>query len=270
MQIGTSTSDVAWEPTPENGFDQEMLDGYRIYTRLHLRLFPYEWTYAQQIAETGHPIQRPLGLSYPELGVHPSDTYLFGEHLLVAPVLARGVTERQATLPDGQWIEWWTGKVFDGPGEVTLDAPLDRLPLLLRAGALVPMLRPTIDTLSPTTEPTRVDSFVTDAGALWVRVAPGPASSFTVYDGSELSQAIEGSELILISSDGTEFAQGVVFEIMTFAAAPPSVSMDGAPLSAATTLTELDAQSSGYFFDGLLLYVKVPPGAHTLRLPLPG
>ena len=55
MQIGTNSNDVAWEFREENGFDQELLDNYRIFTRLHLRLFPYAWTYAHQINETGRP-----------------------------------------------------------------------------------------------------------------------------------------------------------------------------------------------------------------------
>ena len=67
-----------------------MLDWYRTYARLHLRLFPVRWTYAQRLADDGRPIQRALGLAYPELGVHPTDTYLFGDDLLVAPVVERG------------------------------------------------------------------------------------------------------------------------------------------------------------------------------------
>ena len=86
MQIGTSTNEVAWEFKDGTGFDQEMLDWYRTYTRLHLRLFPYEWTYAQRIAVDGRPIQRALGLAYPEMGVHPNDIYLFGDDLLVDPL----------------------------------------------------------------------------------------------------------------------------------------------------------------------------------------
>ena len=43
-----------------------------IFTRLHMRLFPYAWSYATAMRETGHPIVRPLGLAYPELGLHPA------------------------------------------------------------------------------------------------------------------------------------------------------------------------------------------------------
>ena len=90
MQVGTSSNDVAWEPTAENGFDAEVLDLYRRYTRLHLRLFPYIWSYAKRLAEDGRPIQRAMGLAHPENSAHPNYDYLLGDHLLVAPVVERG------------------------------------------------------------------------------------------------------------------------------------------------------------------------------------
>ncbi len=265
MQIGTSSNDVAWELGGANGFDDEMLAWYREYTRLHLRLFPYEWTYAQRIAEDGRPIQRPLGLAFPELGEHPSDTYLFGDSILVAPVLERGVRERQVTLPPGRWLDWWTGEAHDGGGAITVDAPLGTLPLLLAEGGIVPMLRPTIDTIGPTTEPDRADSYATAPGLLWARIAAGPASSFTVFDGAEIAQELAGATLTLRAKPGTELAEGVVFEVIGRGAAPSSVTLDGAPLAELASVAELDAASQGWTFDaaaGGTLYVKVGPGVH--------
>jgi alpha-D-xyloside xylohydrolase len=171
MQVGNSASQVPWQYTPENGFDDEMLAWYRDYARLHIRLFPYVWTYINNLATDGRPIVRPLGLAYPELGVHPSDTYLLGRNLLVAPVIERGATSRELTLPPGIWLDWWTGELLDGGGEITVAAPLGSLPLFLRAGGIVPMLRPTIDTLAPTTMPDLADSFADDPGRLYVRMA---------------------------------------------------------------------------------------------------
>jgi alpha-D-xyloside xylohydrolase len=107
MQIGTSTNDVAWETTEDNGFDEELLDVYREYTRLHLRLFPMLWSYAQALLQDGRPIVRALGLAYPELGVHPDDSYMLGDYLLVAPVIERGARERALVVPPGRFIHWF-------------------------------------------------------------------------------------------------------------------------------------------------------------------
>src|SRR5262249_23216146 len=136
MQIGNGAGTVAWEPDAATGFDEEMLGWYRLYTRLHLRLFPYVWAYATRLAEDGRAIQRALGLAYPELGVHPNDTYLLGDHLLVAPVLERGVRERSVPFPPGRWLDWWTGKVHEGGAAETVAAPLGTLPLFVQEGGI--------------------------------------------------------------------------------------------------------------------------------------
>src|SRR5262249_15154111 len=93
MQVGTRASTLPWD-TGVADYDAEMVGWYATYAKLHLRLFPYVWTYAQNLAVDGRAIERPFGLVYPELGQHPDDEYLFGDALLVAPVLERGSTSR--------------------------------------------------------------------------------------------------------------------------------------------------------------------------------
>ncbi len=261
MQTGDSSSQVPWEYTPENGRDDAALDVYRRYARLHLRLFPYLWTYAKQLATTGVPILRALGLAYPELGVHPDDEYLVGDSLLVAPVVTRGATTRTLTLPPGRWLSWWDGAAHEGGASgatVTVPAPLEVLPLFLEAGAIVPMLRPTIDTLAPATA-AGVDSFVNDAGLLYLRVAPGAAGSFSVYDGSGAEQTA-GGELRL--SSGTVFTRGAVIERIA-TARPAAVELDGAPLPEVPQ-PALEGAAQGFAWNaetGGTLWVRVPPGS---------
>lgn len=263
MQIGTRSNDVAWQPTAENGFDAEMLGWYRDYTRLHLRLFPYEWTYAKNLATDGRAITRAFGLAWPELGEHPSDQYMFGDVLLVAPVLEQDARSRAVVLPTGNWVDWWTGQTYAGGTTITVQAPLKTLPLLLQAGGIVPMLRPTVDTLAPTSEPARVDSYATTPGLLWARIAPGPASVFVVFDGAAIGQAEDGSKVTLTSSDGSEFKQGVVFEVSGFASAPSSVTNHGAALETFATETQWELAAQGWRVEpgsGGLLRIKVPAG----------
>jgi len=270
MQIGTSTNDVAWEPTAGNGFDAEMLGWYRELTRLHLRLFPYIWTYAKRMKIDGRPIQRALGLAHPELGVHPDDTFLLGDDLLVAPIVERGKTTRDVALPAGNWVDWWTGAVTSGGKTVSVSAPLHTLPLYLRAGGIIPLLRPTIDTMSPTTKPGigagEVDSYATSAGVLWARVAPGAASTFELFDGAELGQEASATELKLSSTSGSELSSGVLFEILGFGAPPKSASEGGALLKQVADLAALEAAASGWAHStdgGGTLWVKLEPGTHT-------
>ena len=266
MQIGTGSSNVAWEFSPETGFDAEMLGWYRTYTRLHLRLFPYEWTYAQRIAVDGRPIQRPLGLAYPELGVHPSDTYLFGDDLLVAPVLQRGMRQRDVVLPPGSsWVDWWTNEMYDGGQTITVAAPLDKLPLFLRSGGIVPLLRPTIDTLAPTTAPERVDSYATDPGALYPRIAPGNAS-FVLFDGTEIRQTADLHGMLVATKSGTEFRSFMLLEVV----AVPSIAavrLDATPLAMVEDLAQLETESVGWTVaPGGTLFIKTPAGEHDVEV----
>lgn len=254
MQIGTSTNDVVWEPTAENGFDEQTLDWYRDYVRLHLRLWPYLWTYAEEIGRgEGRPIMRPLGLAYPELGVHPGDSYLLGDHLLVAPVVDRGAREREVVFPPGRWIDWFRGEVHE-PGTETVPADLGELPLYLAAGGIVPMLRPTIDTLSPTTRPEEVDSFATTAGVLWVRIFPGPRSELTVFDGSRITERVAEGVVIVEWTGGDTFVDGAWIELVG-TGEPEEVEVDGG-----------SAEWSWSPEVGGTVSVRVPAGAHEVRV----
>ena len=273
MQVGTSTNNVAWEFDAANGgFDQEVLDLYRQFTRLHLRLFPYEWTYAQNLAKDGRAIERPVGLVYPETGVHPDDEYLFGDHLLVAPVLEAGATGRDVYFPpaSGTWMDWFTGDLFAGGQSVHVNAPLGALPLYIQAGGIVPLLRPTIDTTAPTTQPDRVDSYATDPGVLYPVVYPGPATTFPLYDGSEAGQALADKALTLSWKDGSEFKAGAQFEVLGVATLPAGVKLDGATLAEIGSTALLAAQESGWVYDSTAkrLYVKVPAGTHAAAVTL--
>jgi alpha-glucosidase (family GH31 glycosyl hydrolase) len=113
----------------------------RRYAELRYRLLPYTYTLAWQAHTLGLPLMRPLVLNYPHdprvwsLG----HEFLWGDDLLVAPVTREGATAWPVYLPAGRWYDFWTGVCHEGPKGVTLPAPLDRLPLLVRAGAILPM-----------------------------------------------------------------------------------------------------------------------------------
>ncbi len=263
MQVYADTP--PWVADATNGYDAEMLGWYRTYARLHMRLFPYVWTYAQNLAKDGRPIARALGLAHPELGAHPSDTYLFGDALLVAPVIERGATSRSVLLPAGAWIDWWTGAVLDGGATITAQAPLGTLPLFLQAGSIVPMLRPTISTMRATTQPATIDSYGTTPGVLWARVAPGAASTFTLFDGAALGQALAGGTVTLTTHDGSELQSGVMFEVVARGSKPATVTDDGAALADQGTTAALEAATSGWAFTtdtGGTVWVKTPAGTH--------
>jgi alpha-glucosidase (family GH31 glycosyl hydrolase) len=119
----------------------EVEDICRRYAELRYRLLPYTYTLAWQAHAQGLPLMRPLVLNYPDdprvwtLG----HEFLWGDDLLVAPVTREGARAWPVYLPAGTWFDFWTGARYEGPAGITLEAPLDRRPLLVRAGAIVPM-----------------------------------------------------------------------------------------------------------------------------------
>ncbi len=266
MQIGTSTNDVAWEPTPENMFDAEMLTWYREYTRLHLRLFPYSWSLFERLFSDGRPLLRALGLAHPELGVHPPDIYLFGDALLLAPVVTPGATSRSVTFPAGKWVHWFTGQVVDAGEDGTSEqiaAPLGTTPAFLRDGQLVPLLRPTIDTMSPVDNPDSADSFATDPGVIYARTfVSAKNAAFTLYDGTRLAASRSEADRQIEVTPGSVFDQGAQVELVAYGAQPPSsVKLGDTELSPQANLDGLADVASGWFHDGTNLHVRVPGGA---------
>lgn len=113
----------------------------REYAELRYRLLPYTYTLAWQAREQGLPLMRPLVLNYPddprvwELG----DQFLWGDDMLVAPVTRDGARSWSAYLPPGAWFDFWTHDRFEGGRGVQVEAPLNRMPLFVREGAIIPM-----------------------------------------------------------------------------------------------------------------------------------
>ncbi|MBL8165881.1 MAG: DUF5110 domain-containing protein, partial [Anaerolineae bacterium] len=112
----------------------------RLAIALRYRLMPYLYAVTALCKEYGWPIIRPLFMADPHnqalRGI--DDCYLLGDALLVAPVLHPGSTRRTVNLPAGIWYDYWTNEVHEGGQTITVPAPLERLPLFVRGGAVIP------------------------------------------------------------------------------------------------------------------------------------
>jgi alpha-glucosidase len=111
----------------------------RRWIEFRYELLPYIYTAAWQSTETGLPMMRPLALSFPDdlrtYGL--DDQFLLGDALLAAPVAQAGQTRRQVYLPGGPWYDFWSGEALHG--QIEADAPLERMPLYVRAGSVLPL-----------------------------------------------------------------------------------------------------------------------------------
>jgi alpha-glucosidase len=113
----------------------------RRFIELRYRLLPYLYTAFWRCAQTGVPIVRPLLLAFQDdVATHTlDDQFMCGDAFLVAPVIEEGATRRSVYLPAGAWYDFWTGELLSGPAYVEVEAPLERLPLFVRAGSVVAM-----------------------------------------------------------------------------------------------------------------------------------
>lgn len=119
----------------------EVEDNFRKYAELRYRLLPLYCALAWQAYQSGLPILRPLLMEFqddPRLaGI--DDQALLGDSLMLCPVVEPGATSRFIQLPAGYWFDFWSRKVWRGPGRITYPAPLDCLPLLVRGSAILPL-----------------------------------------------------------------------------------------------------------------------------------
>lgn len=107
---------------------------------LRYRLLPYIYTVISEASISGIPPMRALAFEYPEdeSFTNSAQEFMFGDDLLVAPVLTEGASTRSLHLPSGEWYDFWTGRKYQGGENVTVDAPLDRIPIFVKAGAVLP------------------------------------------------------------------------------------------------------------------------------------
>jgi alpha-glucosidase (family GH31 glycosyl hydrolase) len=107
------------------------------------------------------------------------DEYMFGPAFLVAPVTEQGATSRAVYLPVGaDWYNWWTNERMHGGQTVVVEAPIDRLPLFVRAGSIVPLGAPVLSTNEA-------------QNLAKIRVYAGANADFTLYDDDGKTYAYE-------------------------------------------------------------------------------
>ncbi|MEU3460772.1 ricin-type beta-trefoil lectin domain protein [Streptomyces sp. NPDC006733] len=214
--------------------------------RLRESLLPYTYTLAQQAHTTGVPIVQPLYLNYPTQAAAYSSPgeYLYGDNVLVAPITtpndASGNGSAAVWVPPGSWTDYFTGRSYTGPATVTITAPLSRMPVLIKAGGILPTRTDYVDHQAqrPLTQ-------------LTVNVAAGANGSFALYQ-----DAGEGTGYQSGQSTSAPLSWNDATRTLTVGA--QSGSFGGAPTARAYTLRLANAAApTAVFIDG----VQVPETA---------
>lgn len=163
------------------------------YLKLRYQLLPYTYSIAYQSYRTGAPYMRALFMDFPRdpRAANIPDEYMYGPAFLVAPVTEQGATRRTVYLPAGcDWYNYWTNERLHGGQTIVADAPIDTLPLFVRAGSIVPLGSEVQSAQQPQTIAT-------------VRVYPGADGKFTLFqdDGTTYDYEKSGGKLTNLTWD---------------------------------------------------------------------
>jgi alpha-glucosidase len=121
-------------------FDEEVIDITRKFVNLRYQLLPYLYTMFWQYIEEGIPMLKPL-VYYDQNDIqthYRNDEFVFGNQILVCPILEPNAIGRRMYIPRGQWYNYWTNNLVAGGKEIWVDTNYDEIPVFVKAGAIIP------------------------------------------------------------------------------------------------------------------------------------
>ncbi len=163
------------------------------YLKLRYQLLPYTYSVAYRSYQTGAPYMRALFMDFPQdpKAMNIPDEYMYGPAFLVAPVTEQGATSRNVYLPAGSdWYNYWTNERLHGGQTIVANAPIDTLPLFVKAGSIVPL-------------GVEVQSAQQPQAIASVRVYPGANGRFALYqdDGKTYEYEKKGGQVTNLTWD---------------------------------------------------------------------
>lgn len=218
---GTSDAKEIWR------FGAEAEAIMRDWIALHYKLLPYFYSLAWENHCTGKPFIRPLLLEFPNdpKARAVADAFLLGSGLMVCPVVEPGITRRSVYLPEGQgWYDFWTGRHYAGGQTIEADAPLDRLPIFVPEGTILPL------------EPNQLQHTKAYTGErLEIRIYPGKDAAFALYEDSGDGYQYESGERL-------ELAMRFDHKESQLNLAPTCGTFPGAPAERSLSITAPDGR----------------------------
>jgi alpha-glucosidase len=195
-----------------DGYDQEPWrfgksyeDIIRKYLKLRYQLLPFLYTTLEEAHRTGSPLFRPLMLNYQDdpNTYNLDDEFMIGDDLLVAPIVKPDVIARLVYLPKGTWYDYWTNKKYSGGTMIRVDAPLETVPMFVRAGAIIPLAPPMNYVGEKRVDPITFAIYPDDKGS----------ASTTIYEDDGLSRAYTDGAFRRTTVSARRAANGFVASI---------------------------------------------------------
>ena len=238
--------------------DNSVLINFRRYMNIRMNLMPYIYSEATKTSITGVPMMRAMVLEAPkDINTYKlNEQYMFGESLLIAPIINKGQTRKTIYLPDGEWIDFFYGSQRPGGQTITYYADVDTIPVFVKQGSILPM------NLNKDYE--LGGSIGNDLEAyinLVFRVYPYGNSSYQWNDdiggGIKTISVAEDYNNNKVTVILAEINQKKTLQVYT--TKPSNVTVEGRALNEQVTLANLKTEKDGWFYDStsLITYVKL-------------
>ena len=191
-------------------FGEEVEEISRKYIELRYRLLPYIYNCFYQASQTGIPVMRAMFIDFPDdpvvLEYTPDGNiaerqFMFGDWLLVAPVVYENAKSLIIYLPEGEWFNFWTNEKHEAPLPMVVDTPLDFCPIFVRGGAIIPM-----QNIVQYSDEKSIDPLI-------LSVYPSRTSKVQYYEDDGISFDYTRGDFLLINYTCSKTEQSITFEI---------------------------------------------------------
>ncbi len=234
---------------------------------LRYKLLPFFYTAFYDASQTGVPVMRPMFLDFQNdeecYSANAQYQFMIGENLLVAPVVSESENFKKLYLPEGKWLDWWSSKVYEGNRWIIVEAPMDKIPLFIREGGIIPMQ----------TEQNYVGE--KSISQMEFKIFPSEYSGYNLYGDDGISTDYEKGEFSLTKIEAKKGEKGIdinikksgnynnnykdfIFDIYD-SASVKSVNVDGKRISLMQNPGDLNMKSEGFYFNNMdnVLKIKV-------------
>ena len=276
MQYGTfcpiTRAHGVGQPTEPWGHGEQAEMISKKFIRLRYKLLPYIYTMAYKNYLTGMPLARPLLFDHPDDNFlyNYSSSYMWGDEILVSPIVTEGAQTKDVYLPAGKWINYWNDEIYDGGSSYNVNAPLDEMPIFVKEGSIIPM-QPAmnysdefpLDTLILDIFPSKTlqaefTLYEDDGNTLEYQSGSFAETNFTQFFSGETSLQIEISSSAG-SFDGKLSERIYLSQLHRVVNKPTAMFKNGYQLPERISYNDLRTNENGYFFDNQkhLLYVQI-------------
>ena len=261
-----------WNVQARTG-DGTVISHFAKHMNIRMNLLPYIYSEATKTSATGVPLMRAMFVEYPnDANSYDPDyqyQYLFGDNLLVAPIVDQGVTTKNVYLPEGEWIDFFYGAARPGSRVISYYADVNSIPVFVKSGAIVPMNLNSGYELGGT-----IGNSLTSYTNLTFRVYPDGSTSYDWNDdiGGSVKTISSNEEYDSDRVTVTLPAIGSASTLQVYTTKPSSVTVGGSGLTEYASASALNSSSQGWYYSASekFVYVKVASGGSTRTVFLNG